>query len=111
MLSLFPIVLILITVTIAITIAERRIVKTENRFDAVINCLKILIYFTLFGFFVNAFYIRFYQWSDCFNESGRCYDPMSQQVYTEAGMFWIVPALIFFFLGMKRFLYFIRSFR
>jgi hypothetical protein len=92
----------LFIITIAIKIAERKIV-IKSRGKTIIYGLKTWIYFILFGFFINAFFNRFYKWSDCYNESGRCYDPISQQVYTEAGMFWIVPAFIFFFLGIKRF--------
>jgi glucose uptake protein GlcU len=110
LLHLFPIVLILIITTIAITLVAKRSVKTKNSNQVVFNGLNALICFALFGYFVYAFYIRFYQWTDCFNKSGRCYDPISQQVYTEAGMFWIIPAFIFFLLGMKRFLHFIGNF-
>lgn len=40
----------------------------------------------LFGL---AFYDRYWRWRDCFNELGRCYDPLSQDVYLEqAGIAW-----------------------
>ena len=40
----------------------------------------------LFGL---AFYQRYWQWRDCFNELGRCYDPASQEVFLEqAGIAW-----------------------
>jgi hypothetical protein len=36
-----------------------------------------------------AFYERYWLWRDCFNELGRCYDPVSQDVYLEqAGIVW-----------------------
>ena len=39
--------------------------------------------------FAYAFYDRYWQWRDCFNELGRCYDPDTQDVYLEqAGMVW-----------------------
>ena len=39
--------------------------------------------------FALAFYDRYWRWRDCFNELGRCYDPVSQDVYLEqAGMVW-----------------------
>ncbi len=41
------------------------------------------------AFFAFAFYVRYWIWRDCFNELGRCYDPVSQDVYLEqAGMVW-----------------------
>jgi hypothetical protein len=40
----------------------------------------------LFGI---AYYDRYWRWRDCFNELGRCYDPVSQDVYLEqAGIVW-----------------------
>jgi hypothetical protein len=39
--------------------------------------------------FVLAFESRYWRWRDCFNELGRCYDPVSQDVYLEqAGLVW-----------------------
>jgi LPXTG-motif cell wall-anchored protein len=39
--------------------------------------------------FALAFEARYWRWRDCFNELGRCYDPVSQDVYLEqAGMVW-----------------------
>jgi hypothetical protein len=36
-----------------------------------------------------VFYDRYWRWRDCFNDLGRCYDPVSQQVYLEqAGLVW-----------------------
>jgi hypothetical protein len=36
-----------------------------------------------------AFYDRYWRWRDCFNELGRCYDEVSQDVYLEqAGVVW-----------------------
>lgn len=46
----------------------------------------LLAFATLFAL---AFYDRYWRWRDCFNELGRCYDPVSQDVYLEqAGMIW-----------------------
>jgi hypothetical protein len=40
----------------------------------------------LFGW---AFYTRYWIWRDCFNEFGRCYDPISQTVLLEqSGIIW-----------------------
>jgi hypothetical protein len=39
--------------------------------------------------FALAFHDRYWRWRDCFNELGRCYDPVSQDVYLEqAGIVW-----------------------
>jgi hypothetical protein len=39
--------------------------------------------------FLLAFHDRYWRWRDCFNELGRCYDPVSQDVYLEqAGLVW-----------------------
>jgi hypothetical protein len=39
--------------------------------------------------FALAWYDRYWRWRDCFNELGRCYDPVSQDVYLEqAGLVW-----------------------
>jgi len=36
-----------------------------------------------------AWYDRYWLWRDCFNELGRCYDPVSEQVFLEqAGLVW-----------------------
>ena len=46
-----------------------------------------LCFAALFGW---AFYEFYWRWRDCFNELGRCYDPVSQDVYLEqAGMVWV----------------------
>ncbi len=43
----------------------------------------------LTGLFAVTFYQRYWRWRDCFNELGRCYDPVSEQVYLEqAGLVW-----------------------
>ena len=52
---------------------------------------------TLFAF---AWYDRYWLWRDCFNELGRCYDPVSQQVYVEqAGLVWALFTAICLLLG------------
>ncbi|MBR0825338.1 hypothetical protein JQ596_07310 [Bradyrhizobium manausense] len=55
--------------------------------------------------FALAFEARYWRWRDCFNELGRCYDPVSQDVYLEkAGMVWgglaAVSLLVGFALGL-----------
>ena len=40
----------------------------------------------LFGW---GFYTRYWIWRGCFNELGRCYDPVSQTVWLEqSGIIW-----------------------
>jgi hypothetical protein len=51
--------------------------------------------------FAAAFHDRYWRWRDCFNELGRCYDPVSQNVYLEqAGAVWGSLAAIFLLLGL-----------
>jgi hypothetical protein len=51
----------------------------------------------LFGL---AFHDRYWRWRDCFNELGRCYDPLSPDVYLEqAGIVWGGLATICFVCG------------
>ena len=51
----------------------------------------------LFGW---AFYERYWRWRDCFNELGRCYDPASQTVMTDAGFVWGLMAVVAFGLAL-----------
>jgi hypothetical protein len=45
--------------------------------------------------FAFAWYDRYWLWRDCFNELGRCYDPVGEQVYVEqAGLVWGMFAAI-----------------
>jgi hypothetical protein len=51
--------------------------------------------------FAGAFHDRYWRWHDCFNELGRCYDPVSQNVYLEqAGAIWGSLAAVFLLLGL-----------
>jgi len=58
----------------------------------VLRWLRVLAGVTLIVLgvlFALAFEARYWRWRDCFNELGRCYDPVSQDVYLEqAGMVW-----------------------
>ena len=48
-----------------------------------------LVFLCLSAFFAFAFHERYWRWRDCFNELGRCYDEVSQDVYLEqAGVAW-----------------------
>jgi hypothetical protein len=57
---------------------------------------------TTFGaLFVLAFYDRYWRWRDCFNDLGRCYDPVGQDVYLEqAGIVWGSLAAICLLTGL-----------
>ena len=51
--------------------------------------------------FVLAFESRYWRWRDCFNELGRCYDPVSQDVYLEqAGLVWGSLAMVSLLAGI-----------
>jgi hypothetical protein len=48
------------------------------------------------GVFLCIFYERYWRWRHCFNDRGRCWDPVSEQVFLEqAGIVWGVPAAFF----------------
>ncbi len=48
-----------------------------------------------------AFHDRYWRWRDCFNELGRCFDPVSQDVYLEqAGLVWGGLAALFLSTGV-----------
>ena len=41
------------------------------------------------GLFAVIFHERYWRWRDCFNDLGRYFDPVSEQVYVEhAGLIW-----------------------
>ena len=60
--------------------------------------------------FAAAWYGRYWQWRDCFNELGRCYNPESGEVFVEqAGLVWgtfaggcLVLCLVFVRLASRR---------
>jgi len=58
----------------------------------ILRRLRGILATTLIGIgilFALAFEARYWRWRDCFNELGRCYDPVSQDVYLEqAGLVW-----------------------
>jgi hypothetical protein len=64
------------------------------------RCLAA-VFAGLAALFALAFYFRFWNWRDCFNELGRCYDPATQDVYLEqAGVAWGSLGLICLALAM-----------
>ena len=47
------------------------------------------------GFFGWVFHERYWRWRGCFNELGRCSDPVGEEVFVEgAGMIWGAFALL-----------------
>jgi hypothetical protein len=47
------------------------------------------VWFALAGFSAFFFYDRYWLWLGCFNDLGRCYDPVSKHVFVEgAGFIW-----------------------
>ena len=48
--------------------------------------------------FLFLFYVQYWKWRDCLEENGgRCFDPVSMVVYTDAGFVWgcfSVPFLV-----------------
>lgn len=60
-----------------------------------IRTIIALSFTGLAGLFGLAFYDRYWRWRDCFNELGRCYDPVSQDVLLEqSGIVWGGTTLI-----------------
>jgi hypothetical protein len=56
--------------------------------------------------FAIAFHQQYWQWRDCFNELGRCYDPVEGVVYLEqSGMVWAGLALISACFGVASWLF------
>jgi cell division protein FtsX len=45
-------------------------------------------------FFAWAFHELYWRWRDCFNELGRCYDPQTSTVATDASFVWGVLAVM-----------------
>lgn len=71
--------------------------RTAHVFGFVIGALGFIT-------FLYFYYIRYFQWRDCFNELGRCYDPDgSHDIYTTAGQFWGWLAIPFFILMLVTF--------
>ena len=68
-------------------------VNAALRLGGLLACLGAL--------FAVAYHDRYWRWRDCFNELGRCYDPVSQDVFLEqAGMIWGSLAIIFLAIGL-----------
>jgi hypothetical protein len=42
----------------------------------------------------GAFYAFYWRWRDCFNELGRCYDPVRQIVMTDEAFVWGLMAVV-----------------
>jgi hypothetical protein len=64
-------------------------INALRRFRQVLSWLLAGIFMSFGLLFLLAFHDRYWRWRDCFNELGRCYDPVSQDVYLEqAGVVW-----------------------
>ncbi len=64
----------------------------------VLISVPLLLASLLFGM---AYYDRYWRWRDCFNDQGRCYDPVEGMVYLEqAGMIWSGLAVICLVAGL-----------
>ena len=66
---------------------------------------KMLISLAATAFFTFAYYDRYWQWRDCFNEEGRCYDSVSGQVLLQqSGIVWggfTILSAIFLLLSLR----------
>jgi hypothetical protein len=52
-------------------------------------CLLLAVIFGL------AYYVQYFQWRECFNELGRCYDSATGTVFLEqSGMIWSSMSVI-----------------
>jgi hypothetical protein len=54
----------------------------------------------LTGFFMFAFYVRYWIWRDCFNSEGHCYDPVDGVMLEQSGLVWGGLAVIFLGLSL-----------
>ena len=70
----------------------------SNRFHLTRSALYLLIS-SFFGF---AFYIRYWKHRDCINEALSSCITADGNNLTSGGMFWILPAMIFLFFGLRR---------
>ena len=59
------------------------------------NMALLLISSLLSAIFLWIWYTQYYQWIDCFNEFGRCFNPNDSVVYTDSSFVWVIPAAIF----------------
>jgi hypothetical protein len=69
--------------------------------------IACLVSASLLGFailFALAFHERYWRWRACFNELGRCYDPETQSVMTDAAVVWGLMAVAAFALSVAVFL-------
>ena len=54
---------------------------------AIVSVLSLLFYF--------LYFTQYYQWRDCFNAQGRCYDSETNIVYLEqSGPIWLLLAVL-----------------
>jgi hypothetical protein len=65
-----------------------------------LTLVKLMVYWLLCLLFSYTWYTQYYQWIDCFNALGRCFNPDEAVVYTDDGFVWAIPALLFLGLGI-----------
>jgi hypothetical protein len=69
-----------------------------------LRCLRIVLGIAVTGtgtLLALVFYDRYWRWRDCFNELGRCFDPVTQDVYlAQSGGVYGGLAALFLILGL-----------
>jgi hypothetical protein len=68
---------------------------TQPAANKSLTLIKLMAYWLLCLLFSYAWYTQYYQWIDCFNELGRCFNPNDSVVYTDSSFVWVIPAAIF----------------
>lgn len=62
---------------------------------------KLILSGVVAQFFLWVYYDRYFKYLDCFNEEGRCFDPLEMTVNTTSNFVWIIPSLFFFGLFLR----------
>lgn len=68
---------------------------TQQAANKSLAFIKLVIYWLLCLLFCYVWYTQYYQWIDCFNELGRCFNSDESVVYTDNSFVWIFPAVLF----------------
>ncbi|QPZ91433.1 hypothetical protein [Thioclava electrotropha] len=59
--------------------------------------ITMLLSFALTLAFGYAYYAQYFRWRGCFNEMGRCFDPVEGVVYhAQSGAVWLALACVAF---------------
>ena len=84
--------------------------QPASRNDLTMRLALAIVFGLLAALFTYAYYIRYLQWRDCFNELGRCYDSATASVYLEqAGIAWGSLAFVFALAAFWQFWRFFRA--